>query len=59
MPFDPPPTSFTALQEAYHRLMLERDDLHRKVQRLTSDISFLQDQVIDLQSQLSNARGEW
>lgn len=59
MPFDPPPTDFAALQAAYQRLLLERDDLQRKVSRLVSDNAYLQDQVTELSAAVSRAQGEW
>lgn len=59
MPFDPPPTDFAALQAAYQRLILERDDLQRKVSRLMSDNAYLQGQVTELSAAVSRAQGEW
>jgi len=59
MPFDPPPTDFASLQAAYQRLILERDDLQRRVARLVSDNAYLHEQVNELTASVSAARGEW
>lgn len=59
MSFDPTPNTFMELQEAYQKLLLERDDLRRRLQRALSDNSYLQEQVTSLTQEVSFARGEW
>ncbi len=59
MSFDPTPTTFRDLQDAFHTLSRRYDDLERRFHKAVSENSYLREQVNDLAAQLSSARGEW